>query len=126
PDTHPIMAAPTKERPGRQLGAGGTFRLRPPRLRTTADPREERHATWFELYFDLVFVAAVGQLGLALARNPSGAGYARFAALFVVVVWAWVLYTLYTNRFDTDDLIFRLSKSVAMLAIVVVAVSINH
>jgi low temperature requirement protein LtrA len=110
----------------RTLGAGGTFRLEPPRLRTTADPREERHATWFELYFDLVFVAAVSQLGMALARNPSAAAYARFAALFVVVVWAWVLYTLYTNRFDTDDLIFRLSKSVAMLAIVVVAVSINH
>jgi low temperature requirement protein LtrA len=124
-DTQSSTAATTPGGP-RTLGAGGTFRLEPPRLRTTADPREERHATWFELYFDLVFVAAVGQLGLALARNPSGAGYARFAALFVVVVWAWVLYTLYTNRFDTDDLIFRLSKSVAMLAIVVVAVSINH
>src|SRR5438094_10629857 len=89
-------------RPARYLGAGGTFRLEPPRLRTTADPHEQRHATWFELFFDLVFVAAVGELGGALARNPSAAVFARFAALFVVVVWGWVLYTLYANRFATD------------------------
>ena len=39
-----------------------------------------------------------------------------------MIVWAWVLYTLYANRFDTDDLIFRLSKSGAMLAIAAIAV----
>jgi low temperature requirement protein LtrA len=111
---------------GRRLGAAGTFRLEPPRLRTTVDPDEERHATWFELYFDLVFVAAVSQLGAALARDPSAAVFVRFGALFVVVVWAWVLYALYANRFDTDDLIFRLAKSGAMLAIAAVAVSVHR
>jgi low temperature requirement protein LtrA len=115
--------APT---PPRYLGAGGTFRLEPPRLRTTTDPREQRHATWFELFFDLVFAAAVGQLAVGLARHPSAAVFARFAALFVVVVWAWVLYTLYANRFDTDDLIFRLAKSGAMLAIAAIAVTIHQ
>src|ERR1700761_8548521 len=110
----------------RLLGAGGTFRLEPPRLRTTADPREERHATWFELFFDLVFVAAVSQLGGALALDPSAAVFPRFAALFVVVVWAWVLYTLYANRFDTDDLIFRLAKSGAMVAIATIAVNLHQ
>jgi low temperature requirement protein LtrA len=107
------------------LGAGGTFRLEPPRLRTTADAREERHATWFELYFDLVFVAAISQLGSALAHDPSAAVFARFAGLFVVIVWAWVLYTLYANRFDTDDLIFRLAKSAGMLAVAAVAINVR-
>jgi low temperature requirement protein LtrA len=110
--------------PARYLGAGRTFRLEPPRLRTTGDPDEERHATWFELFFDLVFVAAVGELAGSLAQNPVAATFARFVALFVVVVWAWVLYTAYTNRFDTDDLIFRLAKSGAMLAIAAVAVNV--
>ena len=112
--------------PARYLGAGGTFRLEPPRLRTTADPNERRHATWFELFFDLVFVAAVGQLSGALSLDPSGPIFARFAALFVVVVWAWVLYALYANRFDTDDLIFRLAKSGAMLAIAAIAVDLHQ
>ena len=106
--------------------AGGTFRLEPPRLRTTADPREERHATWFELYFDLVFVAAVSQLGAALERDPSAPVFARFAALFVVVMWAWILYALYANRFDTDDLIYRLAKAGGMLAIAAVAVNLHQ
>jgi len=112
---------PTTRRAARQLGAAGTFRLEPPRLRTTADPSEERHATWFELFFDLVFVAAVGELGAALARDPSWQVFARFAGLFVVIVWAWILYTLYANRFGTDDLIFRLARSGAMLAIAAIA-----
>jgi low temperature requirement protein LtrA len=108
----------------RVLGAGGTFRLEPPRLRTTADPREERHATWFELFFDLVFAAAVSRLGAAVAHDPSGPVLARFVALLVVIIWAWILYTLYANRFDTDDLIFRLAKSAAMLAIAAIAVNV--
>jgi low temperature requirement protein LtrA len=108
----------------RTLGAGGTFRLEPPRLRTTADPRQERHATWFELFFDLVFAAAVSRLGAAVARDPSGPVFARFVGLLVVIIWAWVLYALYANRFDTDDLIFRLAKSVAMLAVAAIAVDV--
>jgi hypothetical protein len=110
----------------RYLGAGGTFRLEPPRLRTAEDPGEERHATWFELFFDLVFAAAVSQLAVSLGRRPDGATFARFAALFVLVVWPWVLYTLYSNRFDTDDLIFRLAKSGAMVAIAAVAVTLPN
>ena len=71
PDTLTVTenGAPT---PARYLGAGGTFRLEPPRLRTTADPHEQRHATWFELFFDLVFVAAVSQLGARAGAGSLG------------------------------------------------------
>ncbi|MGA8747030.1 MAG: low temperature requirement protein A [Solirubrobacterales bacterium] len=102
-----------------------TFRLDPPRLRTVADPGEERHVTWFELYFDLVFVVAVGELAAALAREPTAAVFARFLGLFVVVAWAWSGYTFYANRFDTDDLVYRLAKSGAMLAIAAVAINVH-
>ena len=95
----------------RYLGTGGTFRLEAPRLRTGADPHEERHATWFELFFDLVFIAALSQLTDGLARDPSARTFARFAGLFVVIVWA--------------DLVFRLSKSGAMLAIAAVSVNLR-
>jgi low temperature requirement protein LtrA len=107
------------------MAGAPTFRLEPPRLRTTSDPLEERHATWFELYFDLVFVVAVGELATALARDPSAAVFARFAGLFVIVSWAWAGFTLYANRFDTDDLIYRLAKSGAMLAIAALAINIH-
>ncbi|HTX12765.1 MAG TPA: low temperature requirement protein A [Solirubrobacteraceae bacterium] len=126
PDAGPASAAEAAPSNARYLGVGGTFRFEPPRLRTTGDPDEQRHATWFELFFDLVFAAAVAQLGAPLVHEPSAAVFARFAALFVVVVWAWVLYTLYANRFDTDDLIFRLAKSGAMLAIAAIAVNLHR
>ena len=55
--------------------------LRPPRLRTD----EERSASWLELFFDLVFVVAIAQLGQVLADNLSPGGFARFFLLFVPV-----------------------------------------
>ncbi len=99
--------------------------LRPPKLRTEAEEEQERHATWYELYFDLVFVAAVSQLATALSREPTLAGFARFAGLFVAIVWAWTGFTFYANRFDTDDAAYRLVKSVAMLAIAALAISVH-
>ena len=74
----------------------------PPRLRTL-DDEDERHATWLELFFDLVFVVAVAQLADGLAADPSVHGFLVFAGLFVPVWWAWVGYTFYADRFDTDD-----------------------
>ena len=105
-------------------GGAPTFRLEPPRLRTTEDPGEQRHTTWFELYFDLVFVAAVTELATGLAKHPSGVVFARFAGLFVVVAWAWTGFTMYANRFDTDDVIYRVAKSAAALAVAALAVQI--
>ncbi|HWX74194.1 MAG TPA: low temperature requirement protein A, partial [Solirubrobacteraceae bacterium] len=103
-----------------------TFLIDPPRLRTVEDPALERHATWFELYFDLVFVAAISQLATALTRQASLASFARFGGLFVIVAWAWIGFTTYTNRFDTDDLITRGARSGAMLAIAAIAVNLHR
>ena len=65
----------------------GTFRLEPPRLRTTEDPTSDRHATWYELFFDFVFAAAVIELATALADHPTNAVLGRFAGLFFAITW---------------------------------------
>jgi low temperature requirement protein LtrA len=101
----------------------GTFRLEPPRLRTT-EAEEERHATWFELYFDLVFAAAFVELATALSDDPSPQVFARFFGVFVAIAWAWTGFAVYANRFDTDDIIYRLVKSAGALCIAGVAVQI--
>jgi low temperature requirement protein LtrA len=101
-----------------------TFRIEPPRLRTIEDLSDERHATWFELYFDLVFAAAVVELATGLVNDPSSAVFARFAGIFVAVSWAWTGFTVYANRFDTDDLVYRLVKAAAALAVVAIAIEI--
>jgi low temperature requirement protein LtrA len=104
-------------------GSGWAAARRPPRLRTVEDV-EGRHASALELFFDLVFVVAVAELGETLSHNTSAVGYLQFAFLFVPVWWAWVGYTFYSDRFDTDDLVLRLAMFAAMLAVVWLAVEI--
>jgi low temperature requirement protein LtrA len=98
--------------------------FQPPQLRTLAD-EGERHASWLELFFDLVFVVAITELSHYLVADHSPGGFLRFAALFVPVWVAWQGYMAYATRFDTDDLGFRLAYFGAMLAIAAMAVLIG-
>jgi low temperature requirement protein LtrA len=99
--------------------------LEPPRLRTAGGGTEDdRRATWLELFFDLVFVAAVGQLANALTADPSATRFFEFLGLFVPVWWAWMGFTFYANRFDTDDLPYRLLSLLAMFCVAALATTI--
>jgi low temperature requirement protein LtrA len=95
----------------------------PPRLRTLGDD-ETRRSTWLELFFDLVFVVAVAQLGQQLSQDVSAEGLFRFLGFFVPVWWAWMGFTFYANRFDTDDLLYRLLIFVAMLGVAALATTL--
>jgi low temperature requirement protein LtrA len=99
--------------------------LRPPVLRMQAPGEsDERHASWLELFFDLVFVVAVAELAQELVRDHSLGGFAIFAALFLPVFIAWQGFTFYADRFDSDDVLFRVVMLAAMLAIAALAVQI--
>src|SRR5678815_928135 len=77
-----------------------------PRLWVT-DPRAARRVTWMELFFDLIFVAAVAEVGSPLRADYSWPGLLRYSFLFVLIWWAWSGHTLYSTRFDHDDLVHR-------------------
>jgi low temperature requirement protein LtrA len=98
--------------------------LRPPQLRTL-DDQGERHATWLELFFDLVFVISIAELVHALEDYRSLADFLGTAGLFVAVWWAWVGYTVYADRFDTDDLLHRALVLAGMLAVIAMALSVH-
>ncbi|CAB4862759.1 unannotated protein [freshwater metagenome] len=106
---------------------GGTSRLpplrRPPHLR--GPQGNDRHATWLELFFDLVIVAAVISLASRLVKEPDLGGVLRFVALFIPIAWAWMGFTYYANRFDSDDLAYRLTVSASMLAVAAMATSVG-
>ena len=63
---------------------------------------EGRKATWFELFFDLVFVVAVAQLSAAYAHHYDPAGAALFALSFLAMWWCWLGHTFHGTRFDRD------------------------
>src|SRR5919202_2631875 len=99
--------------------------LEPPRLRTIASSEtDDRRATWLELFFDLVFVAAVGQLANGLAAEPTAARFFEFLGLFGPVWWAWMGFTYYANRFDTDDFLYRVLTLLAMFGVAVLATTV--
>ncbi|MEO0373646.1 MAG: low temperature requirement protein A [Cyanobacteria bacterium P01_A01_bin.17] len=101
--------------------------LQPPRLRVgEGEEGQPRHATWLELFYDLIFVVAVSQLAHKLSDDVSLPGFLSFAVLFIPVWWAWIGTTFYANRFDTDDIVRRVIMGLQMLAIASLAVNVHH
>lgn len=96
----------------------------PPRLRTAGDSGV-RHATWLELYYDLVFAVAITELAIGFSTELSGAGFLKFMGLFVPIWWAWVGHTVYATRFDTDDLVHRVLTFALMLAAMAMAIQVE-
>jgi low temperature requirement protein LtrA len=78
-----------------------------------------RHASWLELFFDLVVVAAVAQLAHRLHGDPSVLDVALFVLLYLAVWLTWSSFTLYANV--AGDKTRRRSMLAAMLAIAVMA-----
>lgn len=64
---------------------------------------EGRKATWFELFFDLVFVVAVAQLSGAYAHHYDLGGAVVFALAFLAMWWCWLGHTFHATRFDDDS-----------------------
>ena len=86
----------------------------------------DRHATWLELFFDLVFVFAIAELAHLLHSDLSWAGIAGFTALFVPVWWLWIDFSYYADQFDVDDGPYRLVILGVMFGLVVMALTIQN
>lgn len=95
----------------------------PLRLRSRDADDAARKVTWLELFFDLVFVAAVSQVGAPLAVQFDVPGLGRFALLFVLIWWAWHGHTSYATRFDTDDGLHRALTFLQLFVAAVMAVN---
>jgi low temperature requirement protein LtrA len=95
-----------------------------PALRTAdGHHRDERRASWLELFFDLAFAGAVGQLAGAFQRHPGLGTLAVFAILFTPIWWLWVQLTFYADRHETEDAAHRISMIAAILLCVALAAS---
>lgn len=107
---------------GTKSDSGGGARaplIEPPSLRT----EEDRGATRLELFFDLAYVLVVAQLASAFTENLTWTGAGVFAGLFTVTWWSWVTTTLYANRFDTNDVLYRVLKLAGTFAVAIMAAS---
>jgi low temperature requirement protein LtrA len=77
------------------------------------------------LFFDLVLVVAIAQLAHLFAHHPDGHSALVAGGLFVAVFLAWQGFIAYADRFDTDDLPFRIATFAQMLALLALAVQVR-
>jgi len=92
------------------------------------DFRERRHdrkVSWLELFYDLVYVAAIAQITHHLAMHPSWnvAGYSF--VLFAMVFWSWVNGSQYYDLHGHGGIRTRLMTFWQMLAVAAIAITID-
>ncbi|MFI5910871.1 low temperature requirement protein A [Dactylosporangium sp. NPDC051541] len=87
-----------------------------------AAPAEERHATWLELFFDLVVVAAVAQLAHLLHEDITWEKVLVFGVAYYAMWTVWTTFTLYANV--TGVRTRQRSMLLAMFGIAVMAASV--
>ena len=85
-------------------------------VRLWARGHELRRVSWLELFFDLIFVAAVSQVGVPLGEDYTIHGLVRYSLMFLLIWWAWFGHTMYSTRFDADDVVHRLLTLVQIFA----------
>jgi low temperature requirement protein LtrA len=84
----------------------------------------EQRATFFELFFDLVYVFAVTQVSHHLLDDIGWAAAAETTFMLVALYWAWNYTTWMTNWFDPDTVPIRLVLVFVMAASLLMAVAI--
>ncbi|MCB9170943.1 MAG: low temperature requirement protein A [Flavobacteriales bacterium] len=108
-----IMSGPIH--PPSWWGAPRDFRQRP----------QERKIGWLELFYDLVYVAVIGQLTHHLAAHPTWATLGHALLLFCMTFWSWVNGSQYYDLHGNDGLRTRLMTFWQMLAVAAVAITVQ-
>jgi len=90
---------------------------------------KKRHATWLELFFDLIFVVALGKVThlLALTHNNQldSDTFLTFTILFFPFWWIWVLHTSFSNRFDNDNRFHKIFTLLLMFLLIILSTTLN-
>ena len=93
--------------------------LHAPRFHTDHGP--EKRVSWLELFYDLIFVAGIIQVGDALsegvARGEGFWAFIKFAAFFAPLWVAWTGFTFFKNRYTVDDALHRVLVFAHMFAV---------
>jgi low temperature requirement protein LtrA len=85
----------------------------------------ERKVGWLELFYDLVFAAAVITFSDAVSHHPEPEVIGVVGAAFGAVWLVWVATTLYVNAFGIDDFVHRLLIVAQMLLLTLSSLAIG-
>lgn len=84
-----------------------------------------RHATWLECFFDLIFVVVIDDVTHILSHTHEGhldpLQFWKFVLIFIPLWWIWASHTIYANRFDADDRKHRLATLLLMFLLIIIS-----
>lgn len=90
---------------------------------------EEKKVTWLELFYDLLFVAAVASATHVLLHVKDGYIHSeylfKFVLIFIPIWWGWVGQTLFVNRFGQDLFHQRLFLILQMFFVLIMTSSLS-
>jgi low temperature requirement protein LtrA len=90
---------------------------------------EDKKVTWLELFYDLLFVAAVATATHVLLHVEEGYIHPeyllKFALIFIPIWWAWTGQTMFINRFGQDFLHQRIFMILQMLFVLIMISSLS-
>ena len=87
------------------------------------DRQNERKISWLELFYDLVYVACIGQITSHIAAHPDGQNIGYAVLFFVFIYWSWINGTQYYELHGNDTVRTRWFVFLQMLAVGAVAIS---
>ena len=94
-------------------------------LRIHTVPSEEEGSTWLQLFFDLVYVAILVELGSRLANDLSLQAVVEFFFLFIPIWWSWLEFVDYGRRYPIDDIGQRILTVLYMAVMLLLAFEIH-
>jgi low temperature requirement protein LtrA len=95
-------------------------------LRIHTVPTEEEGSTWLQLFFDLVYVAILVELGNRLSGDLTLQSTVAFALLFIPIWWSWLEFVSYGRVFPTHDLGQRILTVLYMVVMLLMAFEIHN
>lgn len=88
-------------------------------------PKEEEGSTWLQLFFDLVYVAILIELGSRLSSDLTLTGVVAYIIIFIPIWWSWLEFVDYGRRYPVDDIGQRILTALYMGAMLLMAFEIH-
>ena len=82
------------------------------------------HVHWVELFFDLVHVVTIFQLGNYLSHHLDPTGFFVFTGLFIAVFFAWADSSAYNSLYISTDIPHRSVMAVQIVTMMFIAAAI--
>jgi low temperature requirement protein LtrA len=103
----------------------------PPAVDSDDAGESGKRVSWVELYLDLMFVLAIGELARLNVETPAAHTVWSTLGLFVALWWTWIGFAVLYNRHGTDAprqrlLVLAASVPIGVAAVAVAPASAGH